>query len=85
MAFKDFLNTVKSEAGDAVEVTKIKAKISKEKSLIKEDYQKIGEIIYNRYAGGCDDAELAGIVSEISAAKERIKEYNADIDRVNMK
>ena len=26
MAFKDFVKTVKSEAGDAVEVTKLKAK-----------------------------------------------------------
>ena len=33
MAFKDFVKTVKSEAGDAVEVTKLKAKISKETPL----------------------------------------------------
>ena len=31
MAFKDFVKTVKNEAGDAVEITKMKAKISKEK------------------------------------------------------
>ncbi|MBO5509001.1 MAG: hypothetical protein J5962_00935 [Lachnospiraceae bacterium] len=85
MAFKEFLSTVKNEASDAVEVTKIKSKISKEKTLIKEDYQKLGEIIYNRCANGCDDAELANIVSEITAAKARIKELNNDIDRVNMK
>ena len=36
MAFKDFVKTVKSEAGDAVEVTKLKAKISKEKANIKK-------------------------------------------------
>ena len=35
MAFKEFLSTVKNEASDAVEVTKIKSKISKEKTLIK--------------------------------------------------
>lgn len=39
MAFKDFVKTVKSEAGDAVEVTKLKAKISKEKANIKETYE----------------------------------------------
>ena len=47
MAFKDFVKTVKSEAGDAVEVTKLKAKISKEKANIKETYEAIGEIFYN--------------------------------------
>ena len=48
MAFKDFVKTVKSEAGDAVEVTKLKAKISKEKANIKETYEAIGEIFYNK-------------------------------------
>ena len=52
MAFKDFVKTVKSEAGDAVEVTKLKAKISKEKANIKETYEAIGEIFYNKVKEG---------------------------------
>lgn len=84
MAFKDFMHTVKSEANDAMEVTKLKSKISKEKTLIKDDYQKIGEIVYKRYENGCDDAELASIVTEITEAKGRIAQFNAEIEKVRM-
>lgn len=84
MGFKDIMKTVKSEAGDAVEVTKLKAKISKEKSNIKEDYEKIGEIIYNRYSAGGADAELDTLIAEINASKGRIETWNQEIDRVKM-
>jgi predicted nucleic acid-binding Zn-ribbon protein len=84
MGFKDLMNTVKSEAGDAVDVTKLKGQISKERASIKDNYQKIGEIIYNRYADGCDDAELADMIKEITEAKERIRKNNEEIDRIKM-
>jgi hypothetical protein len=84
MGFKDFMNTVKSETGDAVEVTKLKSQISKERTSIKDNYQKIGEIIYNRYSAGCDDAEIAPIIDEITNAKSRIQQSNAEIDRIKM-
>jgi predicted nucleic acid-binding Zn-ribbon protein len=84
MGFKDLMNTVKSEAGDAVDVTKLKGQISKERTGIKDNYQKIGEIIYNRYADGCDDAELADMIKEITEAKERIRKNNEEIDRIKM-
>ena len=74
MAFKDFVKTVKSEAGDAVEVTKLKAKISKEKANIKETYEAIGEIFYNKVKEG----------AQIDAAKESIKNCNDEIDHVKM-
>ena len=45
MAFKDFVKTVRSEAGDAVEVTKLKAKISKEKSNIKDTYESVETVV----------------------------------------
>ena len=70
MAFKDFVKTVKSEAGDAVEVTKLKAKISKEKANIKETYEAIGEIFYNKVKEGvfhCNtiDVSLSSISGSI--------------------
>ena len=40
MDFKKIINTVKSEANDAVEVTKLRSKISKERTSVKENYQK---------------------------------------------
>lgn len=85
MAFKDFVKTVKSETGDAIEVTKLKAKISKEKSDIKDNYEKIGEFIYNRYksCGEADDG-IMSLISEIDAAKGRIDGYNQEIARVKM-
>ena len=67
MAFKDFVKTVKSEAGDAVEVTKLKAKISKEKANIKETYEAIGEIFYNKVKEGAQmDPEFSPLVGRWS-------------------
>ena len=88
MAFKDFVKTVKSEAGDAVEggeVTKLKAKISKEKANIKETYEAIGEIFYNKVKEGAQmDPEFSPLVEKIDAAKESIKNCNDEIDHVKM-
>ena len=85
MAFKDFVKTVKSEAGDAVEVTKLKAKISKEKANIKETYEAIGEIFYNKVKEGTQmDPEFAPLVEKIDVAKESIKNCNDEIDHVKM-
>lgn len=84
MGFKDIMKTVKNEAGDAVEVTKLKAKISKEKTAIKDNYEKLGEIIYNRYVDGGADDEIAAIITDINNSKEQIKAYNDDISKVKM-
>lgn len=84
MGFKDIMKTVKSEAGDAVEVTKLKAKISKEKTTIKDTYQKIGELVYNRYQNGGADAEIDAMIAEINEAKSRIDSFNEEIDKVKM-
>ena len=85
MAFKDFVRTVKNETGDAIEITKIKTKISKEKSDIKDNYEKIGEIVYQQYCTtGAASPEIADYLNAISASKVKIKEYNMEIDRVKM-
>ncbi len=85
MAFKDFVKTVRTEAGDAVEVTKLKAKISKEKANIKETYEAIGEIFYNKVKEGAQmDPEFGPLVEKIDSAKETIKNCNDEIDHVKM-
>ena len=82
MAFKDFVKTVKSEAGDAVEVTKLN---SKEKANIKETYEAIGEIFYNKVKEGAQmDPEFSPLVEKIDPAKESIKNCNDEIDHVKM-
>lgn len=84
MGFKDIMKTVKNEAGDAVEITKLKAKISKEKTTIKDNYENIGRIVYNRYVNGGADAEIAPLIAEINNSKSEIDAYNAEIDKVKM-
>ena len=84
MDFKKIVDTVKSEASDAVEVTKLRSKISKEKSAVKANYQKIGELIYEKYKDGGAEDEIAAIITEISTSKENINGYNNDINKLKM-
>ncbi len=85
MAFKDFVKTVKNEAGDAVEITKLKAKISKEKTNIKECYEKIGEMVYAEYAKtNAGDASYMEYLQKIDTSRQMIKQYNNDISKVKM-
>ena len=85
MAFKDFVKTVKNEAGDAVEITKMKAKISKEKTAIKDAYEELGELLYHQVKDGVACApEYAVYVDKIDAAKANIKQLNEQIEHVKM-
>lgn len=85
MAFKDLLHTVKSEAGDAVEVTKIKTKISKERTNVKDSYQKIGEYIYvNMKDQMMDTPELAELLKSIDDSLAAIDDYNNQINKIKM-
>ncbi|MCM1082364.1 MAG: hypothetical protein NC393_06375 [Clostridium sp.] len=83
MAFKDFVQSVKNEAGDAVGVTKQKARISKEKTKIKENYEQIGKYYYETYAktAQIDDAVMQ-YVNEITQSKKAIDECNAEIEKI---
>ncbi len=83
MAFNDFLKTVKNETGDAIEITKLKAKKSKEKTNIKENYEKIGEIIYKKYkeTGVCD-SELTEFMTSIDESRKNIATYNDEIAKL---
>lgn len=85
MAFSDFVKTVKNETGDAIEITKLKAKISKEKTNIKDYYEKIGELVYEEYTKtGVADASLMDYVGKIDTSKNMIKDYNEEISKLKM-
>lgn len=83
MAFKDFVQSVKNEAGDAMGITKQKTKISKEKTKIKENYEQIGKYYYDRYVqtSQIDDAVMQ-YAAEITASKKTIDECNAEIEKI---
>lgn len=86
MGFNDVMNTIKSEASDAAKITKIKSKIAKERTSIKDSYQKIGEFIYNKYSEtGEVDPDLVSLMETITKAKANINEYNLEIDNIKMK
>lgn len=86
MDLKGMLNTVKTGTKDTIEITKLKAKATKEKSDIKETYGKIGEYIYNNYKElGIEDEKILSFIEGIDAAKGRIKDLHSQIDEVKMK
>ena len=83
MAFKDFMQSVKNEAGDAVEVTKQKAKISKEKTNIRNNYEEIGKYVYEQYVKTSQaDQAVMQYIEAISQSKKVIEECNAEIQKV---
>ncbi len=84
MGFKEVVDAVKSEASDAVEITKLRSKISKEKSAIKANYQKIGELIYEQQKEAPEEGEIGELVAKITEAKVNIEGFNADILKIKM-
>lgn len=83
MAFKDFVQSVKNEAGDAVGITKQKSKISKEKNKIKENYEEIGKYYYKKYkATSQADEGVMQYMNAIDESKKIIDECNAEIERI---
>ena len=84
MGFKEVVNVVKNEASDAVEITKLRTKISKEKSSIKDNFAKIGELVYNQQKDAPGDDEIGSMIKEVRASKEKIDSLNADIQKVKM-
>lgn len=85
MDFKQFVKNVKNEASEAVEVTKIKAKISKEKTSVKDTFEEIGKLMYETYRkSGVMPEEYKEQITKIDESRAKIAEYNADIDKVKM-
>jgi len=85
MDFKQFVKNVKNEASDAVEVTKLKAKISKEKTSVKDTFEEIGKLMYETYRKtGVMPEEFKEQMEKIDTCRTRINELNAEIDNVKM-
>jgi len=85
MDFKQFMKNVKNEASDAVEVTKIKAKISKEKSTVKDTFEEIGKLMYETYRkSGVMPEEYKEQITKVDEARAKINEYNKEIENVKM-
>lgn len=87
MAFIDKINTlaknVGEKTGDAIEITKLNAKISSEKSAINELYRQIGERAYKKYqACAYQDDELGGLFSSVDACVSNIAEAEGKINAI---
>ena len=87
MAFLDKLNTIAKnvgeKTGDAIEITKLNAKISGEKSAIADLYKQLGEKIYAKYAEGAyQDADLAELFAAVNVRKANIAEAEDKISAI---
>lgn len=75
MAFREklgeFAKTACDKTGEAVEYTRLNAKIFSEKNAIKDDYKKLGEYMYQAYKDGI-------------AMDERALDFCRSIDAHNM-
>ncbi|MBQ7067375.1 MAG: hypothetical protein IJN92_11210 [Lachnospiraceae bacterium] len=86
MAFRDtfeaFAKTAYDKTGEAVEYTKLNAKILSEKSDIKNDYKKLGEYIYNSYKNSkaLDDTALS-FCHSIDNHNKLIEKYQKELNR----
>lgn len=84
MAFIDKLNAIAKnvgeKTGDAIEITKLNAKISGEKSALNELYKQLGENIYAKYrAGVFQNEDLAGFFASADTCMANIAEAESKI------
>ncbi len=87
MAFKESLQSFCKMVGDktqeTVQVTKLKSKISTEKSNIKTNYEEIGRYMYKKYKEeGEASTDLVCFFESIDSSKAKIEEYDLEIKRV---
>lgn len=87
MAFLDKLSSIAKDvtekAGDAVEITKLKAKVSKEKSAIEDSLKKLGEYYLEKCNAGEEvDETVKAICDEIAEKNKSIEELMAQIASV---
>ena len=87
MALLDKINTIAKnvgeKTGDAIEITKLNAKISSEKSAIADIYKQLGERIYEKYASGAyQDADMAELFTAVDARRANIAEAEDKIKAI---
>ncbi len=84
MSFLDKLSSIAKDAGEkageAVEITKLKHKVSKEKDAIEDALKKIGEFYLDKCNSGEELPEpIAAICGEIKTHNEAIEDLMAQI------
>lgn len=84
MAFLDKMSNIAKnvgdKAGDAIEITKLNAKISGEKKAIEEVLVKIGNLYYDKYTQGqATDPEAAQFMAEIDSHRLAIQQAEEQI------
>ncbi len=87
MAFLDKLNTIAKnvgeKTGDAIEITKLNAKIASEKSAMAELYKQLGEKIYEKYtAGAYQDEDMTALFASVDGRKAAIAEAEGKITAI---
>lgn len=87
MALFDKINTIAKnvgeKTGEAIEITKLNAKISGEKSAMADLYKQLGEKIYEKYASGAyQDADMAELFTAVDARRANIAEAEDKIKAI---
>lgn len=84
----DTMEAVTKKTNDLVETQKLHAKIKSTQQAVKENYRKLGELVYARYvAGELADEELAEIcdeVAELQTLTDALREELAEKRRKNI-
>lgn len=85
MDFKKLMKNVKDEATDAVEITKLSAKVSKEKSAVKTAFEEIGKQMYETYRKTNEmPEEYKEQIEKINSSRDKINELNEEIKKIKM-
>lgn len=81
---QELVKSVSDKTSDGIEISKLRRSISEEKKAINEQVARLGEIYYEQYKAGMEmTPEAANICMVIDKHHERIKENEAQIQRIN--
>ena len=76
----DTAEVVGKKTEDLVEIQKLRSRIRNAQRNVEADYQKLGEIIYQRYIGGAVlDDELADVCSKIMELQKETASYKEEL------
>ncbi len=79
----EFGKAVADKTGDAIDIGKLKLKISQEQKQIEEDKLRLGDYYYKKIQEGMEaDAEAKAIADDIKACEKAIEELNAQISAI---
>ena len=85
----DILGRIKSGAGKvakeadkAVDIKRIEMQISSINRQLQEEYEKLGQIVYEKNLIGSDDIDASSIVEKISDMKQQIMDKEKEIAEI---